>query len=196
MKTKLLALLFITLAPFAAWADGAAYGYIDLNYQVGGEIDSPLGSIDADGYGLKAALPLGDNLFIAFDYLTLGTDPSGLDLTDWAVSLGLHGDTFYAMLGLQTVEIDICTLVAPPCVFDDDGYKLELGMRSMVTEAFELNAHVGQSDIGDLDTFNSYGVGAVLMFSASAGVSFNYDIRSGDDFDITNYGVGLRINFN
>jgi hypothetical protein len=196
MKSKMLPLLFVALAPFATYAEGAAYGFFDLNYQVGGEIDSPLGTIDADGYGLKAGLPLGDNLFIGVEYLALGTDPSGLDLTDWSVSLGLHGETFYAMLGIQTVEVDICTLVLPPCAFDDDGYKLELGMRSMVSDAFELNAHVGQSDIGDVDTFNSYGIGAVLMFSANAGVSFNYDLRSGDNFDISNYGVGLRINFN
>lgn len=195
MKTKMLALLFVALAPFAVLADGASYRYIDANYQFGGEIDGGFGAIDTDGFGLKASLAMGENMFIALDYLTLSTDPSGIELTDWAVAVGLHGETFYAKVGLENGEIDVCAIFLPPCTTDDSGYNIDFGMRTMVTEAFELNAHVGHSDLGDLDTFTNYGLGAVLMFSGAAGVSFNYDLRAGDGFDITTMGLGLRINF-
>ena len=195
MKTKLLALLFVALAPCAVLADGASYRYVEANYQFGGEIDAGFGAIDTDGYGFKASLAMGERMFFAFDYLAIGTDPSGLDLTNWSLAVGLHGDTFYAKAGIENGEIDACALFAPPCSTDDSGYNIDFGMRTMVTDAFELSAHVGYSDLGDLDTFTNYGVGAVLLFSESAGVTFNYDLRAGDGVDITTMGAGLRINF-
>ena len=46
MKSKILALSFVALAPLAVLADGASYTYIDLNAQIGGSADGGFFNVD------------------------------------------------------------------------------------------------------------------------------------------------------
>lgn len=195
MNKKYLALALVAFTPFAASAATASYQFVDLSYQVGGDIDVGIGSIDTDGYILKAAMPLGESLFLGLDYSRLNTDPSGVEFTDYVLALGLHGETFYAKFGYESAEFQACGAVLPPCVLEGNGYNLDLGMRSMMSERIEFNAHLGQSDLGDLGTMQVYGAGAVFLFTEHAGLSLNYDIRSNDNVDFVTYGLGFRMSF-
>ena len=190
MKTKFTVLDLALALPFAASAD-VSYKYLDVNYQFGGDIDAGGASVDTDGFGIKASFPINDAWFATFDYNSLSTDPSGLDITDWALSGGWRNDMFFAKFGWESAEFDF----GPFGSLDDSGYNLDFGVRTMVSDAVELNGHVGYSDLGDLDTFTNYGFGAVWMFGDNMGASFNYDMRSGDGFDQTSMGLGLRVNF-
>lgn len=194
MKTRILALAFALALPLAASAD-VSYSYLDAGYQFGGDVDIGIGAVDTDGFALKGSYAVNDTVFVQFDYSALGTDPSGIDFTDWALSIGWHGEMAYAKFGVASEEVDVCGLFTPPCTIDDTGYAIDFGLRAMVTDALELNGHVGYSDLGDLDTYTNYGVGAVFMVGESMGISFNYDLRSGDGIDFTSYGIGARFNF-
>lgn len=194
MKSKLLALSFVVLAPLAALADGASYSYVDLNAQLGGSADGGFFNVDNEGFGAKGSLGLGDNLFLELDLQSLQTDPDVGDLDSNAFFIGLHGDTFFGKVGFEQADFG---------GVDDSGYTADVGMRMMATESFELNLHFGMSDLGDVGSTTNYGVGAVLMFNPTMGVSVNYDMRAisdfggvgGFDIDLTTYGVGFRLSF-
>jgi hypothetical protein len=192
MKTKILALALVAAAPFAASAD-VSYQYIDLSYQLGGSVDAGGPSIDTDGFTLTGAFPINDNWFVQFDYSSLATDPDVGNFDGYTLSGGWHGETFFATLGYEAADY---------AGLDDSGYNVDFGARAMVSDSFELNGHVGMSDVGDVGTTTNYGFGAVWMFGDSMGVSFNYDIRNVSDFatvidiDTDTYGFGFRMNFN
>lgn len=208
MRTRTFAFLFATLLPSAASAEAPSYSYFDVNYQANAEMDvcalfAPPCTIDMDGFGIKASFAINDSWYIAFDYITLGSDPSAFDVNDWALTAGWHDGMLYAEFGMENSEFDACAALLPPCAFDDSGYVVELGLRTMATERLELSAHVGRSDTGDFGTSTNLGFGAVWMFSEGIGVSFNYDMRkvadfataTGFDIDIDTMGVGLRLDF-
>lgn len=191
---KILMIAALAAAP-AAFAE-TSYSYLDVNYQFGGEIDFGGGAtIDDAGFGFELSYALNDAMFVAFEYTDLSTDPSAVDTTDYSLAIGWHGELAYAKLGYESAEISVCAVLAPPCAFDDSGFMVDFGLRGNPSDEMELNAHVGYSDLGDLDTFTNFGFGAVYMFSESAGVSFNYDLRSGDGIDYTSYGLGIRVTF-
>jgi hypothetical protein len=182
MKTKILALALVAAAPFAASAD-VSYSYIDVAYQTG---SADPGGQDYDGFLLKASGAFSDNWFVEFNYGDYSFDPAG-DLSDMALMLGWKNDMFFAKLGYEDAESG---------GFSDSGYVFDVGARGMVADSFELNGHVGMSDLGTFESFTNYGFGAVWYFGDNMGLSFNYDIRSGDNADLDQMGVGFRFNFN
>ncbi len=193
MKTKMFVLLFAALTPLAVLAD-ASYSYIDLNAQIGGNGDGGFFTVDTEGFGAKGSLGLGDSLFIEVNLLSLQTDPDIGDADSSALFIGLHGESFFAKVGVESVDY---------AGADDSGFTADVGLRMMPGENFELNLHYGMSDLGDVGTATNYGLGAVLMFNPTMGVSINYDMRSVADFggiggldvDLTTYGVGFRLSF-
>lgn len=194
MKTKYLAIAFAALLPFAASADDVSYNYFDISYQFGGEQDFGFATVDTDGFALIGSFAVDDNWFVKFNYASLGTDPDIGDGGGYTLAGGWHGETFFATLGWQNGEM---------LGGDDSGYNIDFGARSMVSDGFELNGHVGISDLGDFGSTVNYGFGAVWMFSGDMGVSFNYDIANVSDFaavpgfdvDTSTYGLGFRMNF-
>jgi hypothetical protein len=181
MKTKILALALVALAPFAASADDVSYKYFDVSYQTG----SADPGADYDGFLLKASTDIGDHWFIDFNYGDYAFDPTG-DLSDMVLAFGWKNDIFFAKIGYEDADAGAAS---------DSGYMFDLGARSMVSDSFELNGHVGYSDIGTFETFTNYGFGGVWFFGENMGVSFNYDLRSGDFVDLDSMGVGFRYNF-
>lgn len=198
MKTKFLALALVAFAPFAVMAD-VSYNYIDFNYQFSGTAEDNLGgSSDTDGFGLRGSYGFNESWYVRFDYASLATDPDAGDIDDLALSVGWHNELFFAQFGY--VSGDYIGL-------DDSGFGFDVGVRTMVSDGFELNAHLGMGDYGDIGTSTNYGLGAVWMFNDSMGVSFNYDLRSISDFaepligpgldvDFDTMGLGFRMNFN
>lgn len=183
MKTKILALALVALAPFAASADDVSYKYFDLSYQTG---SADPGGFDFDGFQVKASGEVGDHWFVDFTYGDYSFDPAG-DFSDMVLAFGWKNDIFFAKIGYEDAEA---------FGVGDSGYMFDVGARSMVSESFELNGHIGYSDIGSFDTFTNYGFGGVWFFGENMGASFNYDMRSGDTTDLDSMGVGFRYNFN
>lgn len=185
MKTKILAIAFVALAPFAASADDLSYNYAEVGYQFGGDVNvGP--SLSTDGFDLRASFAVDDAWFVSFDYFSLSGD-FGIDPKDYTLSAGYHGEMFYGKVGYEKLEI---------FGFSDSGYSLEGGARGMISDGFELNGHIGYADLGNWDTWTSYGFGAVYSFGDNMGVTFNYDLRSATGIDVTTYGLGFRMTFN
>lgn len=182
MKTKIFAIALVALAPFAASADDASYKYFDLSYQMG---SADPGGSDFDGFQIKASGEFSDNWFVDFSYGDYAFDPTG-DFSDMALFVGWKNDIFFAKIGFEDAEA---------FAVSDSGYALDFGVRSMMSESFELNGHIGYSDLGSFDTFTNYGFGGVWFFGENMGISFNYDMRAGDTVDIDAMGVGFRYNF-
>ena len=191
MKTKFLALALAAFAPFAVMAD-VSYSFVEASYQLGGEAEDITGAEDTDGFQLRGSFAVNDNWFVEFDYGTLSTDPSGVDINSMSLLAGWHGELVYAKFGYESLELD----AGAGGSVDDSGYNLDFGVRSMVSDAIELNGHVGYSDLGNFDTFTNYGFGALWTFGDNMGVTFNYDMHSGDGVDLSTYGFGFRLNFN
>ena len=200
MQTKILALALAVAAPCAAVADDVRYKYLDIGYQIGGEVEYGFGTSKTDGYALAAAFEVSDDWFIKFDYSSLATDPSIDDIDRHSLALGWHGELFYASLAWKGMEA---------AGTDGSGYGLELGLRSMVTESLELHGYFSTNDLGDAGKQIAYGGSAVWYFNRSApdahrvGLTFNYDLANvadfagtpGFDVDSTSYGLGLRVDF-
>jgi hypothetical protein len=195
MKTKFLALAFAALMPFAASAD-VSYSFFEVNYQFSGTFEV-VGccEFDTDGFGVKGSFAVNDNWYVQFDYNDIGTDPDIGSTSNYALSAGWHNEMFFARLGYESAEEPLGT--------SGSGYVFDLGLRSMVSDSFELNAHVGMSDLGDFGSTMNYGVGAMFLFGDNMGVTFNYDLRSVDDFaavpaleaDYDTMGLGIRFTF-
>lgn len=172
-------LVMLAFAPALAMAD-LSYTYVEGNY----------GNFDVDGagdgslLGFKGSYGFSDMWFGDFVYQQ--ADVTGLDTTDYTLSFGWHGQNVFVKFGFESLDFDVA---------DDTGYTFDVGARGMVADKFELNGHVGMSDIGDLETYTNYGFGAVYTFGESWGATFNYDIRSGDFSDVTLWTFGIRKNF-
>lgn len=191
---KLLMVAALAIAP-AALAE-PTYSFVSFAYQMDGEISTAGGSIDTDAYNFKGSFAVSDGMFVEFVYNSIGTDPSALDITDYALAFGFNGEMGYAKFGYESAEFDFCAIFgAPPCTLDDSGFTADFGLRSQVSDQVELNAHVGYSDLGDLETYTNVGFGVAVNVSESADLTFNFDKRLGDSFDIQTITIGVRFNF-
>lgn len=175
-KKIIVALAFV---PALALAD-VSYTFVEGNY----------GNLDIDGagddtlLGFKGSYAFTDMWFGDFVYQQ--ADITGVETTDYALAFGWHGQYVFAKFAYEAIDVSVA---------DDAGFTVDFGARGMVAEQFELNGHVGMSDIGDLDTYTNYGFGAVYTFAGTWGATFNYDIRSGDFADLTVWTLGVRKNF-
>lgn len=164
-----------------------ALALADLDYTF---VEGNFGNLDVDGagdgslIGFKGSYAIKDMWFTDFVYQQ--ADVSGLDATGYTLSFGWHGQNVFVKFGFESQDFDVA---------DDTGYTFDVGARGMVAEKFELNGHVGMSDIGDLETYTNYGFGAVYTFAETWGATFNYDLRSGDFTDLTTWSFGVRKTF-
>lgn len=74
---------------------------------------------------------------------------------------------------------------------DEDGYGVALGIRSMLTDSFELNGSIGYADLGDGADGTSFNAGALYSFTENFAIGFDIGV----DEDVTLYGIGARFYF-
>ena len=171
------------LTPFAASAEDVSYSYVQIDY-INLDIDD---GGDDSGFGLAGSFTVSDNFHIALSHDSV--DILGADLTWTTVGFGYHtdGDTsYYAQinyedLGLDTGAADI----------GDSGFGIEVGVRSMINENFELQGGIHYADFGD------FGDDTLLELSGRYYVNDQFSIgvkyEAGSDFDI--WGIGGRFDF-
>lgn len=182
MKTKILAIAFAALMPFAAFGgDAPSYSFLDGSFQQG-----TVGNTDMDGIRLKANFAFNEHWFLHFDYSDMSMDPTG-DFSNYNIAAGWTAGMFFVTAGVEGVDGGGGS---------ESGIAIDGGIRTMLGERFELNGHVGFSD-NDFDSYMKIGAGGVFMFGDSMGISFNFDQWSGDlGPDVDFLGVGFRWNFN
>ena len=206
---KFLMIAALAVAP-AVLADAPSYQYLEASIQKGSiDLDYPPGpfsaSTDADGFSYRGSFAINEQVYAQIDKLDLGTNSdgqigaAGID----QLSIGWHNDMFFARLGYEWAYGPEYFIPAA-----GSSYLLDMGLRTMVSETFEVSAHYGMSDSGpDFGKSMVYGVGAAFMFDEKMGVTFNSDLRKISDYaetnigpemslDVKNYGFGFRYNFN
>lgn len=179
------AIASLALAPAAVLADSPEYTYIEGAY-VNIDID---GIDDGDGFGIGGSAEVGENIFIFANYATVGFS-FGVDFDTIEAGIGYKSaisDTTDVNVSIAYVNAEVDAGVFGS--FDDDGYGLDVSLRSMVSNEFELNGGIAYVDFGGSggdDT--SFHVGGVYSFNDSFAVTG--DISVGED--ITTFLIGGR----
>jgi len=182
--------LVFSLSP--AFAGDLSYNFIEIGY-LEAELDDDLAgfSVDGDGYGIGGSFEVGENWFVGVSYSTIGFD-FGVDLDQISVGGGYHfgmsdRTDFFATLSYLTAEVSASGFGS----VDEDGYGVTIGIRSMLSDNFELNGGIGYSDLGDGADGTAFNAGALYSFTPT----FAIGLDIGVDEDVTLYGLGARFYF-
>lgn len=192
MFKKLLLGTALVFALSPALASDLSYNFIEIGY-LEAELDVDLAgfSVDGDGYGVGGSFEVGENWFVGVSYSTIGFD-FGVDLDQISVGGGYHfgmseRTDFFATLSYLSAEISASGFDS----VDEDGYGVSVGIRSMLTDNFELNGSIGYSDLGDGADGTAFNAGALYSFTPTFAIEFGIGI----DEDVTLYALGGRFYF-
>jgi hypothetical protein len=183
----------LLLAPLALRADGVSYNYLDAAYA---SVDIDDFSEDADGFLLRAAIELTDNVFVFGGYSDLSIDLTDfdifltetVDLREYDFGLGYawpvgNASSMYGKVSYVSVEAESFGVSA-----DDDGYGLAFGLRTRPATNVELEGYVDYVDLSDLGDETSFGAAARFFFTPQ--FALGAEVVFGEDS--TSYGAGLR----
>jgi opacity protein-like surface antigen len=170
----LLAMSSVHAAESPRW-DSAA-----LSYQ-----SADLDGDKLNGFGLSGSKLLGTNVFVSGSYSSVSDKEYGVNWDYNTMSLGLGYRTaltqntdFFGVVSYEDVELE-----ASSGGFSDsgseNGYGLAVGVRSMLTDKFELNGGFKYIDIAE-ESDTALSVGALYnftnQFSAGVGITKSDDI--------------------
>lgn len=167
--------LMLAAAPLAAMAEGMSYNYVDAAY-VDQDFDGAGSS--ADGFGLRGSVGFAENWLAFAEYSS--TSVQGTDLETIVVGLGGHyGLTDQLDLVGRVGYLEFNVDFGPGLSGDDDGYLVDLGLRSRVTEGVELEGGLRYTDLSELGDDTALFVGGRFHFNDTWAVGAEY--QSGDE---------------
>ncbi len=174
-----------------ALAEQPSYNYIQGGYQRIDVDGGPVADFDGDGFGLGGSFEIGENWHVNAGYSTVDFG-FGVDLNQANVGFGFHtgiseNTSFFADLSWLRAEADAGGLGSA----SDDGYGIAIGLRSNLTDNFELAGHLAYADLGDGADGTSVGAAAWYNFNKSFAIGLFADVEE----DATGYGVGARVYF-
>ena len=167
------------------------WNYLEFGY-LQGDIDDS-GDIDPDGFGAGLSFEISDNFIFQLERLSISYDFFGTDIEATQTNIGFGyvmsaTDTTDFVFGVSYVDVEAC--VDSFGCEDDNGYGLDVGLRSMLSDTFELGASIGYVDISD-DSETSFGVSGNYYFTDNFSLGLAWD--STDDVDV--YGLNARFSF-
>ncbi|QQX79654.1 porin family protein [Shewanella sp. KX20019] len=175
------------------------WNFVEASY-LSADIDGFNQGIKPEGYGVIGSVLLGDNVILNASYSTVSEDVviSGAD-ADATLSLASAGigyrygatDTtdLFAMASYLYVELD-GSIDGDSGSYDDNGYGLKLGIRSMLTESLEAIATIERAEI-DSESETAIAVSAYYHFNKQLAIGVGYS--AADDIDM--YSGSLRLSF-
>ena len=191
MKRTILASIFgaLSLNTFAA---SPSYDFVKAGY-VQADIEDA-GDFEPTGFQIQGFKSLNENVYLTGRYGQLGEDVSGVDIDlDYASAgvgyrYGLTQNTdFFGEVTYEYVNIDV--ELDSISGEDDNGYGITAGVRSMLSEQFELRGAIRYIDIEDDET--AFEIGADYFFTPQFSFGATYVIA--DDVDLL--GVSARYTF-
>ena len=191
MKRTILASIFgaLSLNTFAA---SPSYDFVKAGY-VQADIEDA-GDFEPSGFQIQGFKSLNENVYLTGRYGQLGEDVSGVDIDlDYASAgvgyrYGLTQNTdFFGEVTYEYVNIDV--ELDSISGEDDNGYGITAGIRSMLSEQFELRSAIRYIDIEDDET--AFEIGADYFFTPQFSFGATYVIA--DDVDLL--GVSARYTF-
>ena len=191
MKRTILASIFGALS-LNAFAASPSYDFVKAGY-VQADIEDA-GDFEPTGFQIQGFKSLNENVYLTGRYGQLGEDVSGVDIDlDYASAgvgyrYGLTQNTdFFGEVTYEYVNIDV--ELDSISGEDDNGYGITAGIRSMLSEQFELRGAIRYIDIEDDET--AFEIGADYFFTPQFSFGATYVIA--DDIDLL--GVSARYTF-
>ena len=191
MKRTILASIFGVLS-LNAFAASPSYDFVKAGY-VQADIEDA-GDFEPTGFQIQGFKSLNENVYLTGRYGQLGEDVSGVDIDLDYVSAGVgyrYGLTqntdFFGEVTYEYVNIDV--ELDSISGEDDNGYGITAGIRSMLSEQFELRGAIRYIDIEDDET--AFEIGADYFFTPQLSFGATYVIA--DDVDLL--GVSARYTF-
>lgn len=200
-KTFQISSIFVAslLASTCALAEQAPkWNFVQATYAAV-EIDDA-SELDLSGFGISGSKLINENLFIAASYQNISDDMVilnnnlKLDFTTLMAGIGYryslsNSTDAYGILSLVNAEVS-ASYFGEKDSEDDTGYSLTAGVRSMVTDAFELSGSVAYVDVFDDDDV-SFAVNAFYHFNANLSAGASYSITD----DANTLGASVRYSF-
>ena len=175
-----------------AFAASPSYDFVKAGY-VQADIEDA-GDFEPTGFQIQGFKSLNENVYLTGRYGQLGEDVSGVDIDlDYASAgvgyrYGLTQNTdFFGEVTYEYVNIDV--ELDSISGEDDNGYGITAGIRSMLSEQFELRGAIRYIDIEDDET--AFEIGADYFFTPQFSFGATYVIA--DDVDLL--GVSARYTF-
>ena len=191
MKRTILASIFGALS-LNAFAASPSYDFVKAGY-VQADIEDA-GDFEPSGFQIQGFKSLNENVYLTGRYGQLGEDVSGVDIDlDYASAgvgyrYGLTQNTdFFGEVTYEYVNIDV--ELDSISGEDDNGYGITAGIRSMLSEQFELRGAIRYIDIEDDET--AFEIGADYFFTPQFSFGATYVIA--DDVDLLS--VSARYTF-
>ncbi len=192
MKRTILASIFGALS-LNAFAAAPSYDFVKAGY-VQADIEDA-GDFEPNGFQIQGFKSLNENVYLTGRYGQLSEDVSGGDIDLDYVSAGIgyrYGLTqntdFFGEVTYEYVDIDLdSNFISGEA--DDNGYGITAGVRSMLSEQFELRGAIRYIDIEEDDT--AFEIGADYFFTPQFSFGATYVIA--DDVDLL--GVSARYTF-
>ena len=178
MKKALLSLAL--LAAVSATADQPSHNYVGIGHIQGD---------NSDGKYAEASYAFSDHIYAVASYATTDYDYLDADANGFSVGVGYSlptGDSTIWFIDASYIDAEVEVWGYSE---SDNGYGLETGFRSMVTENIELGVSVDYVDIFD-DTESD--VNAYAQYHVTENFGILVDVSSASEY---NYGVGIRYNF-
>jgi predicted porin len=181
MKKILLATLVSSFS-LTAIAETPSFNFLEIGQTQLGVSNS---AEKSNGFELDFNFELNDDFYLSADHASVSVGNDDSKVTN--IGIGFKSDvsnssTFYS-------QID-WTKLTENDGYDEDGYRLSIGIRSMFTKQLELNAGYEYMDIS-ADTENYYVVGAAYNFNDDFSVYSDYKYAS----EIDQLSLGVRFNF-
>ena len=155
-----------------------------------------LDEISPAGFSIGGSKLLGESTLISGSYSLVTDDYQGLDLDLTQVSLGLgyryaatSTTDVYGVVSYQYIDLEASSGGNSENV-DDNGYGLTVGVRSRVSDHFEVDASVGYIDI-DGDGETAFGLGANYYFTQNFAAGVSYAVAD----DVDTFGISARYAF-
>ena len=191
MKRTILASILGALS-LNAFAASPSYDFIKAGY-VQADIEDA-GDFEPTGFQIQGFRSLNESVYITGRYGQLGEDVAGVDIDlDYASAgigyrYGLTAKTdFFGEVTYEYVNLDV--ELDGISGEDDNGYGVTAGIRSMLTEQFELRGAIRYIDIEEDET--AFEIGADYFFTPQFSFGATYVIA--DDVDLL--GVSARYTF-
>lgn len=198
---------FVLAAPFSAQA--ASLNYLDAYYipdstlELEDDTDS-IESEEGDGFGVKLAAMLGENVFLAGEYQStdnqrLAGTAVNATVDSTRVGLGFNTSTpFYGLLEYINYEAEVESGLGSGSD-SESGFGAHIGANIDLFEHLTLEARGGYLDIGDADGFE-YLAGLGLNLDKNFGLFVDYrvtELDTKDDLTLTvkDLRTGFRFRF-
>lgn len=178
---------------------GAQESALSYNYVEGNITKGEISDFDYTTYGAELSIELGDTLFVkgtiaegeSDDEVFGGVFSDNVDITAYTVGLGAHlpiTERTDFVTGVSYIKNEVGFRGFDQ---DADGYGVDAGIRSMVSDSVELAAAVNYVDGDEFD--GEFGFSADARFYLSERLSLSVGYTELDETDGVT--AGLRFNF-